>query len=245
MKKIRISIIAILTLSIFSYAGGDIYPNIYEQEDIQLANSATIPQEEPETIIQQPKEEIIIEPIKEEKVIKKEKKEIIPSGFYAGIGITGSRYNPSCNCPKGSAVDKAIALLARVGYDFNQYIGIEARGMRTVAKEDGSSVTHAGLFLKPMYHITNFTNLYALIGTAKTKVKGDLQKVDAEGLALGGGVEFDLSKDKPKEGIYSRKFDGEGDQEKGLGLFLDYERLIVKDNAPKLDTISAGVTYDF
>jgi opacity protein-like surface antigen len=95
-----------------------------------------------------------------------------------------------------------------------------------------------------MYPVTKFTNIYGLIGAAKTKVKGDVG-VDSESLAMGAGVEVDLSKDKPKEGIYSRKFDGEGDQEKGLGLFVDYERLIVKDNAPSIDTLTAGVTYDF
>jgi len=58
-------------------------------------------------------------------------------------------------------------------------------------------------------------------------------------------LEVDLSKDTPKEGRYSRVFDGKGDQEKGIGLFFDYERLIVKKNSPDLDTLSAGVTYDF
>jgi OOP family OmpA-OmpF porin len=249
MKNIKISIIAILSLSIFCYAGGDIYPNTYEQEDIKLADEYVVPAQQ-EPVVTQEETTVVVDPpimMKEPQVIKKEdKKRIVPSGFYAGLGITGTRYNPKCNCPKASGVDNAIAFLVRLGYDFNQYIGIEARGMNSIAKENHkSTITHTGLFLKPMYPITNFTNIYGLIGTAKTKVKGKAQKVDAEGLAFGGGVEVDLSKDKPKEGIYSRKFDGEGDQEKGLGVFVDYERLIVKDNAPSIDTLTAGVTYDF
>jgi len=243
MKNIKLSIITIISLGSFCYGGGDIYPTVspYEQEDMQLAQEAEV---EPVIIKQEPV--VIQEPIiKENKPIKKEAKEINPSGFYAGLGITGSRYDSNCNCPKKSGIDKSIALLGRVGYDFNPYIGIEARGMKSIAYEDGASITHMGLFLKPMLPIGNITNIYALLGASKTKTTGTLTQINAEGLALGGGVEVDLSKDTPKEGRYSRDFDGKGDQEKGIGLFVDYERLVVKKNAPDLDTLSLGVTYDF
>jgi len=241
MKNIKLSIITIISLGTFCYGGGDIYPTVstYEQEDIQLAQKAVIIEE---PVIVKP---VIQEPVVVKPIVKKEPKEINPSGFYVGLGITGSRYDSNCNCPKKSGIDKSIALLGRVGYDFNPYIGIEARGMKSIAYDDGASITHTGLFLKPMLPIGNLTNIYALLGASKTKTTGTLTQVDAEGLAMGGGVEVDLSKDTPKEGRYSRTFDGKGDQEKGIGLFLDYERLIVKKNSPDLDTLSAGVTYDF
>jgi len=247
MKNIKLSIITIISLGTFCYGGGDIYPTVspYEQEDIQLAQEAEV-----EPVIQEPiviKQEPVIQEsiIQENKAIKKEAKEINPSGFYMGLGITGSKYNSNCNCPNKSSTDKSIALLGRVGYDFNPYIGIEARGMKSIAYDDGASISHAGLFLKPMLPIGNITNIYALLGASKTKTTGTLTQVNAEGLAMGGGVEVDLSKDTPKDGKYSRDFDGKGNQEKGIGLFLDYERLIVKKNAPDLDTLSLGVTYDF
>jgi len=243
MKNIKLSIITIISLGSFCYGGGDIYPTVspYEQEDMQLAQEAEV---EPVIIKQEPV--VIQEPIiKENKPIEKEVKEINPSGFYVGLGITGSRYDSNCNCPKKSGIDKSVALLGRVGYDFNPYIGIEARGMKSIAYDDGASITHAGLFLKPMLPIGNITNIYALLGASKTKTTGTLTQVNAEGLAMGGGVEVDLSKDTPKEGRYSRTFDGKGNQEKGMGLFLDYERLVVKKNSPDLDTLSLGVTYDF
>jgi len=242
MKNIKLSIITIVSLGAFSYGGGDFYPTVspYEQEDIQLAKEAEV-----EPVIQEPvviKQEPII---KESKPIKKETKEINPSGFYVGLGITGGRYDSNCNCPKKSGTENSVAIVGRVGYDFNPYIGIEARGIKSIAYDDKASITHTGLFLKPMLPIGNLTNIYALLGASKTKTKGTLSQVNAEGFAMGGGVEVDLSKDIPKEGRYSRPFDGKGNQEKGVGLFLDYERLIVKKNAPDLDTISAGVTYDF
>jgi len=240
MKNIKLSIITLIFLGTFCYGGGDIYHTVtpYEQEDIQLAQDAVV-----EPVIPKP---IVIKPIVQEtKPIKKEIKEISPSGFYVGLGITGSRYDSNCNCPTKSDIENSIAVVGRVGYDFNPYIGIEARGMKSIAYDSGASITHAGLFLKPMLPIGQLTNLYALLGASKTKTTGNLTQVDAEGLAMGGGVEVDLSKDTPKEGRYSRPFDGKGDQEKGIGLFLDYERLIMKKNSPDLDTLSAGVTYDF
>ncbi|SFV70663.1 hypothetical protein MNB_SV-3-1489 [hydrothermal vent metagenome] len=171
-------------------------------------------------------------------------KSISPSGFYAGLGITGSRYKSACNCPKVSGVEGSVGVVARLGYDFNRYIGIEARGMKSLTSSK-ADISHTGLFIKPMAPVSDKLNLYGLVGFAKTKVTGQYQNVDAESLALGGGVEVDLSKDTPKEGRYSRNFDGQGDQEKGMGLFVDYERLVAKKDAPDLDTMSVGVTYDF
>ncbi|SFV56909.1 putative outer membrane protein A [hydrothermal vent metagenome] len=239
MKNIKLSIITLISIGTLGYAGGEfstITP--YENEDIELATEAVV--EEPVIV-----KSVVVEPKSVATPLKVEQKEINPSGFYAGLGITGVRYDTSCNCPIGAGTDKNIALLGRVGYDFNRYIGIEVRGMKTIAEDDGADISHTGLFIKPMIPLMNYTNIYALIGAAKTSTKGKLQKISAEGLALGAGLEVDLSKDSAKDGKYSREFDGEGDQEKGIGLFIDYERLVVKDNAPDIDTVSAGVTYDF
>jgi len=172
-------------------------------------------------------------------------KNINPSGFYAGLGIAVAQYNPNCNCTGKGEKDRTSGVMARVGYDFNKYIGIEARGIRTNWNSNGGKIKHAGLFVKPMIPVGDVTNIYGLVGLAKTKTEGHLQKTDAAGLALGLGVEVDLSKDTPKEGRYGRAFDGKGNQEKGLGLFADYERMLVKSGAPDLDAVSAGVTYDF
>jgi OOP family OmpA-OmpF porin len=191
------------------------------------------------------------EPIKAPPIMvapKPPKVRITPNGFYAGIGITGARYKKDCYCGSGikkKYTDKTSGLMARAGYDFNQYVGIEVRGSRTNWKRDGSKIKHAGVYLKPMLPISNKSNIYGLVGVSKTKIKGSLPHLDNKGLSVGGGIEVDLSKDTPKDGIYSRKFDGQGDQEKGVGLFIDYERMTTKKHSPIVDAISAGVTYDF
>jgi len=218
-----------------------------------------VPKAEPKPapVVVQPKPVVVKQPVP---IPVSTPKSISPSGFYAGLGITGSRYQSNCNCPDSSngssnlgspsksqrsGKENNVAALVRVGYDFNRYVGIEARGIGTLDSGSSAKISHMGLFVKPMIPITDSLNTYGLVGLAKTKVTGSYQNVDAESLALGGGFELDLSTDTPKEGRYSRNFDGQGDQEKGMGLFVDYERLVAKQNSPDLDTVSAGVTYDF
>ena len=181
------------------------------------------------------------------------KRGAIANGFYAGLGLTTTRYETNCgssstgniaSCKK-SGDDITFGALGRVGYDFNRYIGVELRALKTTFGDDGGTVRHNGVFLKPMLPVGDAMNMYALVGFAKTEIQGSLQHTDAEALALGLGVEIDLSEDDAKDAKYGRTFDGVGDQEQGVGVFVDYERMVVKSGSPDLDALSAGVTYDF
>ena len=221
-----------------------------------------------EEYVAPPEEEVYVAPIEEEYVAPPEEIYVAPpkevyvappppppppppvqqiraNGLYAGLGISAARFKPSCDCPSTGATDKTAGVVGRIGYDFNKYIGVEARGIRTNWKSDGGKIEHVGLFLKPMLPIGQQANLYGLAGYAKTKTQGKLQHVNAKTFAWGAGVEYDVSADHAKAGRYNRQFDGAGDQEKGLGIFADYERLIQKSKSPDLDTINVGVTYDF
>jgi len=266
MKNIKLSLFAVIALGGLLNAGGDlVIVTPYEVEDEIMAEEAYVEPMVEEYI--EPVVEEYIEPVQEVYVAPTPApvveptpvvvapipvKNINPSGFYAGLGIAAAQYTPNCSCPTTTGTvnnkttkDRTAGLMARVGYDFNKYIGIEARGIRTNWKSDGGKVQHAGVFVKPMIPVGDATNVYGLAGLAKTKTQGAMQKTNASGLALGLGVEVDLSKDTPKEGRYGRAFDGKGNQEKGLGVFVDYERMLVKSGAPKLDAISTGITYDF
>jgi len=168
------------------------------------------------------------------------------SGLYAGLGIVAARYNTNCGCKsETSGIDKTAGVMGRVGYDFNKYFGVEARGIVTNWKADGGKIKHAGIFVKPMIPVSDALNAYGLVGVAKTTTHSTLRKTDVTGLAFGGGIEYDISRDQKKNARYGREFDGKGDQERGLGVFADYERLYYKKGSPDLDAISAGVTYDF
>jgi len=207
-----------------------------------------------------PAVEEYIKPVVKEAVIVKSIPKVVPpplpvkniktNGLYAGIGISTAKFKTNCK-NKGTSIcsnagrDKTAGIMGRVGYDVNQYIGVEARGIRTNWKTNGGKVKHVGLFVKPMFPVGESTNLYALAGVAKTTTQGHLQRVDTKSFAWGAGVEYDVSSDVAKDGRYNRKFDGHGDQEKGLGVFADYERLIQKSGSPDLDTVNVGLTYDF
>ena len=232
----KLSLIALMAMGSLGYAGGDFTTvTPYETEDVVMAEEFVEPVVEPPVVV----EPVVVVP---PKVVNN----ISANGFYAGLGIVGANYQTNCNAACINAgKDKTVGVMARAGYDFNQYIGLEARGMRTNWQDDGGKVKHAGIFVKPMLPIGDVTNIYGLVGVAKTTTTGRLQRTDAEALALGAGVEVDLTADNPKEGRYGRAFDGKGDQEKGVGVFVDYEKMVVKSGAPDLDAVSAGVTYDF
>ncbi len=94
--------------------------------------------------------------------IKKEPRMVNANGFYVGLGINGTRYKDSCHCSTDDGIvkienkDTTYGVVGRVGYDFNQYVGVEVRGVKTNWKSDGSKVSHVGAFLKPMVPVTKY-----------------------------------------------------------------------------------------
>jgi OOP family OmpA-OmpF porin len=177
---------------------------------------------------------------------------VIP--FYIGLGAMASfveRDPCLCNPDGENLEDNQYGWVARVGYDFNQFIGVEARALKTVGSDNFSDVTHYGLFLKPQYPITKQSNLYALLGYGKTDVdytNGSLKCTDSEdGFSYGLGFEYDFTEEKAESKHYSRTFDGQGDEERGWGLWVDFQHLLnnAGDYNTDSDIVTAGITYDF
>jgi len=180
------------------------------------------------------------------------------SAWYAGIGlVTGTVefYRPACRYE-----DNTWGVMGRIGYDFNQYFGVEGRALRSFwgkGNNGGERFEHYGLYAKPMYPLGERFNVYGLIGyghtsTINTGGIGTLPEVDSWDVNWGVGLEFDLSKksaDFIEHASYDREFDGQADQEKGWGLFVDYQRPWHEKKFGKrkadLGMLSVGVTYDF
>ena len=177
-----------------------------------------------------------------------------PVPVYVGLGLVYGRYN-GCTSPGCTYEDVTYGALVRAGYEWNQYIGVEARLLATFWGADplgGEKLRHFGLFAKPMYPVSEDFNVYGLLGYGWTKTitggNGNLPTIDDSGFSAGLGLEYDLSDkedDREDDTYYDRAFDGQADQEQGWGLFVDYQRLLIKSNIPDLDVVSAGVTYDF
>lgn len=167
---------------------------------------------------------------------------------YLGVGAVAGRYFSS------TYEDVTYGAMIRAGYELNQYIGIEARYIATFWEEGrlfGQELEHVGLYVKPMVPLDDNFNLYGLVGYGwtQTTTSGLVDPaIDDNGFAAGGGIEYDLSDkrdDYDRNVHYPEGFDGQADQEKGWGLFVDYQRLLINSDVPDLDVVSAGVTYDF
>ena len=213
MKQIQLSLLALFSCSNLLTAGGDISafsPYVAEKVNVPVEVVAKVKE-----VVKAP---VVVTP-----------KEMSPA--YVGLGVVAARYDSRCFSTVAGCdgIDKTGGFLVRGGYDFNEYMGIEARGMFTSIQDNGGKIQHYGAFIKPMYPVTDVLKAYGLLGLAKTKTSGSLRVTDVSGLAFGLGLEFD----------------GLNNQIKGLGLFADYEKLYYKSGAPELDAISAGVTYDF
>jgi OOP family OmpA-OmpF porin len=175
--------------------------------------------------------------------------------IYLGIGLVYGKYN-GCTSPGCNYEDVTYGAMLRAGYEWNQYFGVEARLLSTFLGADslgGEKLQHIGIFAKPMYPLGEDFNIYGLLGYGWTKTRTQLSSsllptLNTSGFSGGLGLEYDLSDqkdDKDEDVLYDREFDGQADQEKGWGLFVDYQRLLIKSNVPDLDVVSAGVTYDF
>ena len=238
MKNIQLALLTITVSTNFIMAGGDfIEVTPYEVADVKAAEVIDVII--PPTPVPVPSIVAVVPP-----VVISTAADISP--LYVGIGIAAARYDTNCGClGNKSGVDKTGGVLVKAGYDFNEYMGIEARALVTSIKPNGGKVKHLGVFAKPMYPVTDGLNTYGLVGIAKTTTQGTLRRTDVTGLAFGAGIEYDLSSEKKKDAKYDREFDGQGDQEKGFGIFADYERLYYKKGSPDLDAVSVGLTYDF
>jgi len=178
-----------------------------------------------------------------------------PIPVYIGLGLVWGKYDGTCGVrPDCPYEDVTYGAILRAGYEWNQYIGLEARALSTFWKDDplgGQKLQHYGLFVKPTYPVSEDFNMYGLLGYGVTKTKTggnkNLLELDDKGFSAGAGLEYDFSSkdDKDEDTRYDREFDGQADLERGWGLFVDYQRLLIKSDVPDLDVVSGGITYDF
>lgn len=177
---------------------------------------------------------------------------IDPSPFYLGAGLVGARL---LSCEDCRYEDVTYGAMIRGGYDYSEYLGIEARYIHTFLDEGpfgGTPLMHAGLFLKPQYPVNERVNVYGLLGYGYTENLGNGGRLNyfdrGWGFSAGAGIEYDLSNrdgDLIENGNYDREFDGYADQGEGWSLFLDFQRLLIESNVPSLDVMSLGLRYDF
>ncbi len=164
----------------------------------------------------------------------------IPLGLYLGGGFTYSKAECKCSPldlangiryrPSFKPTTKGINL--KLGYDYNEFIGLEAKYIYTPWGDKDRTIKHYGLYLKPKYALTDNIDIYALLGYGKTEC--ETLKDSQKGFAWGVGANYHFKKD----------INGKNN---GLGVYLEYLRPLKKTGNKdiKIDMVQGGIQYNW
>ena len=211
MKTIKLSLVSILALGSFAFAGGDIAPVV--EEPIVVEDNST---------------------------------------FYLGLGYGYFNQNNDNIDNTSENIELALdTVLLQAGYQYNEYIAVEGRYWIGVGDlEQSGSLTNDlsgdysawGLYVKPMYPVTEEFDIYALLGYASTSLETDSGSYwDTDSFSWGLGAQYEVAEN--------------------IVLFADYVNLGMPDSFDFTDgngvihsdvdadinlyTINVGVSYKF
>jgi len=178
MKKLTLSLAAVAAMGTFAVAGGDIAPV--------------------EPAVETPVETPVVAPVTD-------------AGFYVGGGYSllssDSKIKLDNNSDLGADYS---ALMLQAGYKVNQYVAVEGRywiGLSDKAFDlDNIGLSRFdhnadawGIYVKPMYPVTDALDVYALLGYASATAKGITLRdgssfdMDADGFSWGLGVAYSFT----------------------------------------------------
>ncbi len=213
MKNIVLSAVAVLAMSSFAVAGGDIAP------------------------VEEPV--VVPEPV------------VTDAGFYLGLGYGWNGIEITDGTYADPADENFGAIMIDAGYKFNQYVAVEGRywfglgssndlGWRGL--DSSVEADSWGIYVKPMYPVTDAFDVYALLGYGGT----DLSVEDI--LAPGVTTDFDASGFSWGIGASYAFTDN-------VSLFIDYTSIITDEGIDlagfalaedlSVDNINFGVNYQF
>ncbi len=175
MKRILLAAAATSVL----FAGGDVEPLVdYDTQDVKQAvevvkevKPAPVPAP---VVTPTPAPVPVIPPVVE------------PKNWYVGLDGMGAQFETDSGKCNGLG-----ALVAKLGYDFNDYFGIEGRAGYGVIDADhdagGKSKIkeNYGLYLKPMLPLGESAHIFGLLGYAKAKVESTWDSTSTNGALAG------------------------------------------------------------
>jgi len=180
MKKVSLSIVALLAMNTFAVAGGDFTAPVEPQVNIPEVEEST-------------------------------------GSFYVGAGYS------YINLDADIVEHDSDAALLLAGYNFNQYIGVEARYAGLT-----DCIDNAAIYVKPMYPIGDAAKVYALLGYGDTSYDNGVVDNSENGFQWGLGANYSVTEN--------------------IGVFADYTNLYDDTFAgvdSTVDAINVGVTYTF
>jgi opacity protein-like surface antigen len=237
MKNFKLSLATIMAMSTFAVAGGDIAP--------------------------------VVEPVVEVAPVADD------SGFYIGGALshanasTDVAYGSGDDYIDGYSYDytwsfdnDVNAYMIQAGYQFNKYIAVEGRYWGS-AKDD-TSWTSAyngsqydsgsysdgdfsawGIYVKPMYPVTESFSVYGLLGYGNTSIDDDFwydkPLLDTDGFQWGIGASYSLTENLSVFFDYVQLSDGEGESYSFTdGNYYSYDQW-----ETDVYTLNLGLTYKF
>jgi len=164
------------------------------------------------------------------------------SAFYLGLGIGQSSINDD---PTQEEIT-STTLMFQAGYQYNEYVAFEGRaslgfnsdyepGLTTnVSGDYDDDISSWGLYIKPMYPVTEQFNVYALLGYGGVQL-GNLESGDAyeSGFQWGLGASYDATEVISVFVDYVKLYDDTG---------FDYRAQLEDVDA---DAWTLGVSYKF
>ena len=144
MKKFTLSVVAVMAMSTFAIAGGDIAP--VEEPMVEVAAPV-----------------------------------VDDSGLYLGLAYGLGNFDTTQHNKNRSDDWNYNNIMIQAGYKFNSYIAIESRywfGLdEDIIPFDSNPYTYSsdtwGIYVKPMYPVTDAFDIYALLGYASTDASVD------------------------------------------------------------------------
>ena len=222
MKKFNLSLVAVLAMSTFAIAGGDIAP---------------------------------VEPVVEVPVVIEE---VSTGGLYLGLayGLLNASIEDArnVNVPAGGTVTHTLLdtdfdeIMLQAGYKFNEYVAVEGRywfGMESSISSwnidttaNDVTIDAWGLYVKPMYPVTEEFNVYAMLGYAGADLEQHSRNYvsdSVDGFSWGIGADYSFTENVAVFVDYVSIYDDEETYAVGAGGEIDYS----------IDTWNFGITYNF
>ena len=164
------------------------------------------------------------------------------SAFYVGLGFGQASVNDN---PAAEEITSTMLML-QAGYQYNDYVALEGRlsfGFNTdyapgntgnLGGDYDNDISSWGLYVKPMYPVTDAFDIYALLGYGGVQL-GNLENGDAyvDGFQWGLGAQYEVMENVLIFADYVKLYDDTG---------FDYR---AKLEAVDSDAWTLGVSYRF
>ncbi|MDD5406383.1 MAG: outer membrane beta-barrel protein [Sulfurovaceae bacterium] len=242
MKKFTLSVVTVLSMSAFAVAGGDIEP--VEPEVVVPA---------PAPVMVEDESGFYLGVAYSREKTKEDYDDTLDTGtdLERTVGTGKVDYN---------------GIMAQAGYKFNKYIALEGRywwslgnndwdwsesyylngsphGSASGSISDDEKLKAWGVYVKPMYPVTDQFDIYALLGGGNVRLSDNGGKwLDENDFQWGLGASYEITENISIFADYVRLLDKDGSS---TTIDLERESTLTSTWDDTVYTINVGLTYKF